>query len=241
MSTLLGVAGGLCAVVVIVLLVPLLRPARGGALVHELANKRIYQERLVELGREREAGQIDDADVEQIEAELARTLLNDVSSGEQARSPVRRSTQALATVVTTAIVLVSFAYYYATAYNGEVATWEAARDGHRAAVAQFLSNPTSLPAAARHDPGAFVRVLQAHLVGTDSTDPAHWSALGTIYVRAQRPGMAIPALERALRIDQERVSTKVALAEALMQRDRGRVPGRRQNQPTRGVERTGRR
>jgi len=208
------------------LIVPYVWGGRESNLTRGHANRQIYRDRLQELERDLADGRCTESTFRHMRAELARTLIDDADVPASA-------TRAQASVIGLAALAVGLVatgvgvgYFYLHGLRGPVTDWMETRERHAEPVVQFLEQPDELPPVAMEDPDGFVRALQMRLVRDDSQNPADWFLLGSLNLRLERPLLAVPALERSLRLSPQHLQTKVTLAQALVQQSGGRLDDR---------------
>ncbi len=210
-------------IAIALVLVPLLRAQTRPDTSRRALNTRIFRDRSSELETDLAEGRLDPQQHAELRAELARTFLDDTLKEETNRpsnGSVARATAALAAFAVPAVGLV---YYFQTAYKGPAEEWMHLEERMSGIVARAILDPDNLPLEAQEDLPGFTRALQSHLLagGTDSGDG--WFLLGVSYLQLQAAEPARAALERAIAADPERVPVMVALAQARILADEGKM------------------
>lgn len=208
------------------LIVPFVRSDRDSAVTRRRTNEQIFRDRLAELEAELAQGRCTEDAFGQMRAELARALIDGADAEEPPPRAQGASTGYVALAVGLGVIGIGVAYFYLHGLRGPVADWMKTRERHTELVMGFLAQPEEFPQAAMDDPDGFVRTLQMRLVQDDSQDPAEWFLLGSLNLRLERPLLAVPALERSLRLAPQHVQTKLALTQGLIQQAGGRLDER---------------
>lgn len=195
----------LTALVLLVLLRPLLRPAPPaiGAAAPDLA---VYRDQLAEIERDRAAGRLPAAEAEQARREVQRRLLKagqGAAAPQAARPPARR----LALVLLVLLPLLGLGGYLLLG-RPELPAQPLA--GREAELADYR----------RH--GEEVRALRAHLQEAPQ-DALAWRQLGLTLILLDEPEAAIEAIERALAAGAPEGETYTLVAEAIIRKNGGSV------------------
>ena len=159
---------------------------RGGATALDApghANVALYRERLAELDRERDRGEVDADRYAALREDLERGLLADVGGREAARTAARPPPHWMAITVAVVVPVCSLAFYL----------WLGSP--HR-----LDPRPQPRDAAADIDPTPSVEVMVDSLAAKLASDPADadgWLVLARSQVALERFGAAIVGFERA--------------------------------------------
>ena len=205
-------AGGLVLLVMAILAVPLLR---GEAAASDAARQReqniaIARERLAELRKAHEAGELDDAAFEEARAELEIELLEDAGEEEDAtRREVARGGRWILAIVALVLPALSIGLYY--------------RLGSPEAVTGEMQPP---PAAtnSQHSLEEMVARL-ADRMRAQPDDPRGWLLLGRSYMTLGRYPQAVEAFRRARALVGDEPAVLVPLADALAMTNGGQLAG----------------
>lgn len=218
----------LSLIVLLVIVLPLwrARPATGSDATD--ANVAIYRDRLAELQADRQAGRLSEAELEAQRLDLARTLLGD--SDQQRRQDARghKTARALALLISLAVIGTAAGYYRLHGYAGPVADWEATKEQLAPAVVRWLASPQDAPTPEAIDRNLepSVRVALATLQRGGYSDVKGMLKLTATLLQV---GVAEPArklAERAYELAPERIDSRMALAQALVMGNEGRLEPR---------------
>jgi len=197
-----------------VALVPVLRAENRHEISRKGLNARVFRDREAELDAELAEGRLDPEQHRELKHELARTLLDDAEAGTSRTSATTARNCWIAAAIAVVLPAAGVLYYYQSAYRGPSAEWIELRARMADVIASAASNPQNLPQEITEDLPGFTRALQSELLANDSQDPEGWLLLGVSYLQLQAPMPARTALEKAYRLDPERIQTLVSLAQA---------------------------
>ncbi len=216
-------AGGMVALAVALILLPLRRRPAAAPLSRHALNTTIFRERLAELDAEQREGRIAPEEYRQLRAELERTLLGDIPEETAGTVPLWSGTFKLAVGMGIVVPLLALGYYYLSSYRGEAAEWMAQRERLDGLVAQAIHDPEVLSAHKEVDLRDFTRVLQARLQQQHSQEPEGWYLLGVSYLEMQQLDAARTALARAYELAPTQPGIMLAYAQALIFVNDGRL------------------
>ncbi len=216
-------AGGMVALAVALILLPLRRQRAKATLSRTALNTAIFRERLAELDAEQREGRVTAEEYRQLRAELERTLLGDVPEETARAVPLWSGTFKLAVGMGILVPLFALGYYYVSSYRGEAAEWMALQERLNGLVAQAVRDPEVLSAHKDVDLRDFTRVLQARLQQQGSQDPEGWYLLGVSYLEMQQLDAARTALARAYELGPTQPGIMLAYAQALIFTNDGRL------------------
>jgi len=216
-------AGGMVALAVALILLPLRRRQAATPLSRGALNTAIFRERLAELDAEQREGRVTAEEYRQLRAELERTLLGDVPEETARTVPLWSGTFKLAVSMGVVVPLLALGYYYISSYRGEAADWMALQERLDGLVAQAVRDPEVLSAHKEVDLRDFTRVLQARLQQQGSQDPEGWYLLGVSYLEMQQLDAARTALARAYELGPTQPGIMLAYAQALIFVNDGRL------------------
>ena len=216
-------AGGMVALAIALILLPL-RQQRATAILSRTAlNTAIFRERLAELDAEQQDGRVTAEEYRQLRAELERTLLGDIPEETARTVPLWSGTFKLAVGMGIVVPLLALGYYYLSSYRGEAADWMALQERLNGLVAQAIRDPEVLSAHKEVDLRDFTRVLQARLQRQGSQDAEGWYLLGVSYLEMQQLDAARTALARAYELQPDQPGIMLAYAQALIFVNDGRL------------------
>jgi cytochrome c-type biogenesis protein CcmH len=202
--------------------IPVFRARESSDTSRTALNARVYRDRAEELDTDLAEGRLEAEQHRELKDELGRTLLDDSGESEAVATRDDRS-HWIAAALFIALPALGLLYYYQTAYQGPSAEWIDLRARMNDTIAQALDDPDDLPPGVVENLPDFARALQSQLLAEDSKDARAWLLLGVSYLQLQAPIPARDALERAYRIDPERVQTMVSLAQARILGSDGRM------------------
>lgn len=186
------------AAAILAVLWPLARKPRAGRAGSDLV---VYQDQLEEIGRDRSAGLIGEAEAEAARIEVSRRLLAAAdmpSSAAPPQPPWHRRAAALAALIVIAVVPAGlYAALGSPNIPGQPAYARAALPPDHASIA------------------ALVAQVEEHLA-TDPNDGAGWQVIAPVYMRLGRYDDAVNALRKSLALNGETADRDADLGEALV-------------------------
>ncbi len=218
------IAAAMVAAAATLVLLPLWQGRRGAALSRDEANARIFQERLVELQSEHAEGRIDTAQLEQMRAELERTLLLDVPASAPGTAHAdRRWLLGGGSALALALPLLALGYYYLQPQRPAAQSWMDATTTMAPLVSRALDGSGDLPAEALEDLPAFTQALKAEVLRQGLSDPDGLYLLGLSQLELGQPEAALEALARARTLAPDRPDVAYAGARSLIALNQGRL------------------
>lgn len=206
------VAALMTAAVLVVVLVPLLKP-RAGATGRAAYDLEVYRDQLAELDRERERGVITEAQAGAARAEIGRRMIAAADrSGTEVASVTPRRARALAAVLAVGLPLAALAVYVPLGRPDLPAQPFATRD----LAAEQGDTPSASVMAA-------VDALKAKLEANPD-DLQGWVLLGQFYGRTERWAEAADAFRRAVHLSSGDLDLTATYAEVLVNANGGTVP-----------------
>ncbi len=205
---------------------PLFRTADDDEMVRDTVNSLAYRDRLAELESEKEMGQLDEQMFEQLKAELQKTLLADVESlqAHQAGVPSARLQKTkpwgLAGLVLLGVPLLSIGVYLLERDNKNINRWQEVGEGLRPVLKAIIDGREVDADLDDYSMADFIHVLQRQ-AQSEGDNAKLWFELGMVYLKAQYPQFAEPALRKAVDLEPLSSQYQLALSQALMALNRG--------------------
>lgn len=188
-------------------------------------NAEIYRQRLAELEKDLQQGELEQSEFDVLKLELDLTLLNDVPD-EVETEERKKSAHRLPLVggLFVAILAVSFAVYMLVVKNPETEKWMALQESMTQIVDRTLQRDERVMEELRkHSVADFIRVLQKRLQQDQNNDEG-WFLLGSTYMQGQMMKPAKEAFQKAYNIFPENVEYGLALTRTSMAVDGGLTP-----------------
>lgn len=219
---------GLTLACVLLVLLPLRRTPPAAELDPVEVNTRIFRERLGELDSDRDSGRIDADEYAALRLELERALLSDLpAEGSATGSRAAAATATIAVVLAVSVPLAGLAYFYLHGYLGAVQDWRETRFRLSGEAERLLRDPDApVPDALAGDLPNLVRVLMTRVQRDGLSDGPGLGRLGTTLLQAGAYEEALDVLNRAYRHDPASNQIRVALAQAIVMNNEGRLDAR---------------
>lgn len=221
------VFAAMCAVAILILVIPVLRARASVGVERSAVNARIFQERLIELESDLKEQRIDADEFAQLKLELEKTLLADVDPNAQVL-PSKSSLfgEGRAQVIISLAVIIpvlSAGYYGLRGRPNEVSDWLNLQTRMNFLVDKALTGSAPTAEEAKDVTLAdFIRVMQKKLQ-QDESNPIGWMLLGVSYLQVEMPNEAQEALQHAYELAPENPEIQMAFVQALVATNEGKL------------------
>jgi cytochrome c-type biogenesis protein CcmH len=214
------IAGLLSVMVTLLVLRPLWRipPASDASLV--ALNRRVFQERLIELEADRDEGRIEADTFRDLQTELQRNLLMlDTAAPVVHEARSWRWPLALS-IIATAVALVLYA---TVLLSPEVARWWQVKKSVAPAAQRLLAG--KLPTENENKAHTLQEIIQGmqYQLQQNPEQPEGWFTLGVAYAQAELLPSAMTAFERAWRLKPDETRYALTFAQARVFSNQGQL------------------
>lgn len=210
----------LSLVVVLLVLWPLWRAPHRDEQTLLMLNRRVYQERLDELTRDRDDGRIDTATFDDLKTELQRNLLTLEAPAEPRMSAGSWRVPVVLALLATAGALM---FYVGTQYSPEMAAWWQLQKRIEPTAARVIAG--QLPSEAEQNAFSLPQIIQGLQLQLQKNpaQPDGWYTLGVAYAQAEVLPMALVAFERAWRLKPDDTRYALTFAQARLFSNQGQL------------------
>ena len=222
------VFAAMCAVAILIVVIPVLRARASVGVERSAVNARIFQERLSELESDLKEQRIDADEFAQLKLELEKTLLADVDPNAQVTSSAKSSLfgEGRARVVIALAVIIpalSAGCYFLLGSAAEVSDWLNLQTRMNFMVDKALTGSQPTAEEAKDVTLAdFIRVAQKKLQ-QDESNPIGWMLLGMSYLQVEMPNEAQDALQHAYELAPQNPEIQMGYAQALVATNEGKL------------------
>lgn len=210
----------LSLVVALLVLWPLWRTPRRDEQTLLMLNRRVYQERLEELTRDRDEGRIDAATFDDLQTELQRNLLT-LEEPTEARSAAGswRLPVVLALLATAGSVM----FYAGTQYSPDIAAWWQLQQRIAPVAERIIAGKQ--PTEAEQNAYSLPQIIQGlqQQLQKNPTQPEGWYTLGVAYAQAEILPQALVAFEHAWRLQPNDSRYALTYAQARLFSNQGQL------------------
>lgn len=188
-------------------------------------NAEIYRQRLAELERDLQQGDLEKSEFDVLKLELDLTLLNDVPDDEEEHSLANSAHRwPLVGGLFVCVMVTSFAFYWLVLKKPETEQWMTLQENMMTLVDRTLQRDQSVfEELQKHSVADFIRVLQKKLQ-RDQDNEEGWFLLGNTYMQGKMMKPAREAFQKAYNLFPESVDYGLALARTSMSVDGGLTP-----------------
>ncbi len=194
-------------------------------------SRKVYEDRLAELHKDVASGELTQDEFASLQAELARTLLNEQKGFEEHKghdsasslgNPAETSASRWALFIVLLIMVLGPLYYGRMLYNPHLGAWWALEQRLEPEVDRVMSGQAPQLAQGSYSMDDFVRILQTRVEQyPDRYDV--WAAIGMSYLQASVPDVASIALQRAHDLKPDDLTLALALAHARVYASNGQI------------------
>ncbi len=222
-----GLMGLMTLAVAALVVLPVLRAGRSGPFRQDVfwLSRKVYEDRLAELHKDVAAGELTRDECAELQAELARTLLDEQkgrAASDSAKGVPQASASRWSLLIVLMIMVLGPLYYGRMLYNPRLGAWWALEQRLGPEVDRIMSGQAPQLPQGSYSMDDFVRILQTRVEQyPDRYDV--WAAIGMSYLQASIPDVASIALQRAHDLKPDDLTLELALAHARVYASNGQI------------------